>query len=319
MKSKLIVPAVSAIIGAAIVGGVWGIQSTVSNNENAVASVGGNAITHADIQSMAEQVSGSQVLSQLITNQLVTNAAKAQNLTATTSEVNNDLTSLEMQNGITNDSQLQQALAQTHMTKADLLDELKIQVLEEKLAQNKVNVTDKQISDYYAKNKTALATPATVSLSDIVVNTKAQAQTVLSLLKAGRNFAQVAKDFSTDTNTKDKSGLLGTFTKNQLDASIANAAFALKAGELSSPIQVSSGYEILKCNGRTDAVIPPLDKVKSKIKTTLQQQSMESPAQLVADLAKAGKVKISDSSYSSVLTSLENPTTSSSSDMSTGQ
>lgn len=306
----MVPPVVGALVGAVIVGGVWYGTYATGNHQDIVAKVGDKPITRDALIKQTEAMSGDQMLSQLITNQLVLDAAKKKNITTTTKEVDKQLKSLEQQDGITSDAQLQQALKQSHMTKQDLMDQLKIGVLEKKIAESKVTVTEKQIEDYYNKNKKSLATPKKVAISDIVVSTKAKASDIKTKLSQGSSFADLAKQDSTDTTTKSSGGKLGTFSESDLNAQypdIAKTAFKLKKGEVSDPIKVNNGYELITVTAITPSQIPTLDKAKSQIKSTLTQQNLESPQQLIADLMKSDNVQILDSSYSDVKTQLANP------------
>jgi foldase protein PrsA len=309
-------PVIGGLVGAVIVGGVWYGTHLSQQHGDVVAKVGGTPITRQTLLQESESYAGTQMLEQLITNQLVLDAAAKQKVTASDKEVNSALQSLEEQDGISSDAQLESMLAQSHMTKAQLMEQLKVEVLEEKIAENKVKVTAKQIQTYYNNNKKNLASAKKVSLSDIIVSTKAKAQNIKKQLDAGQSFATLAKKNSTDTSTKSKGGKMGSMTQDQLDPAIAPTAFKMKKGQISDPIKVSTGYELIQVNDITPSVVPTLAKAKSQITTILKQQNMEQPQELVADLMKKDNVQILDSSYSSVKEAMENPSPSSSSGVS---
>jgi len=150
----------------------------------------------------------------------------------------------------------------------------------------------------------------------IVVATKAKAEQIENDLRQGKSFAQLAKAYSTDSSTKAKGGAMGTFSEAELSASepaIATAAFKLAKGQVSQPIAVSGSYEIVQCTAVNPAHTPSLAEERSAIIQAIKQQNAESEPQLVAQLIKSDKVNILDPTYSSVLTQLENPTTTSTS------
>lgn len=306
---KYVSPVVGALIGAAVVGGVWyGIHATKANP--VIAKVGNTSITKTQLLSESEAYAGSQMLQQLITNQLITDEAKKQKITATSKEVNQALKSIEQQNHITSDAQLKKLLAQSHMTKPQLMSQLKTRVLEQKLASNKVNVTQKQIQAFYNKNKQRLATPEQRAISDIIVKSKSQAQQLKQQIAKGKSFATLAKQNSIDTSTKSKGGSMGTLaqaTLQQQDPNIASAAFKLKKGQVSSPIKVSKGYELLTVTKIQPSKVPSLKSATSEIKQILTQQNTPSASQLVANIAKTEKISILDKSYAPVKKAIENP------------
>ncbi|KRW91089.1 peptidylprolyl isomerase [Alicyclobacillus tengchongensis] len=313
---KWISPAIGAAAGAVIVGGVWFGTYIVHGSGSVIAMVGGKPITRSALLAETQAYAGASMLEELISNQLIQDAAAKKNITATQSEINQQLAALEAQNGITSDSELTSVLAQNHMTKAQLLDQIRVSVLEQKLAESKVNVTDEEIQNYYKQNKSSFAVPETRALSDIVVATKAKAEQIENDLRQGKSFAQLAKAYSTDSSTKAKGGAMGTFSEAELSASepaIATAAFKLAKGQVSQPIAVSGSYEILQCTAVNPAHTPSLAEERSAIIQDIKQQNAESEPQLVAQLIKSDKVNILDPTYSSVLTQLENPTTTSTS------
>lgn len=59
------------------------------------------------------------------------------------------------------------------------------------------------------------------------------------------NFADLAKEFSTDLSTKDKGGDLGSFSKGMVAKEFEDAIFSAKAGEIIGPIQTELGYHVI--------------------------------------------------------------------------
>lgn len=61
----------------------------------------------------------------------------------------------------------------------------------------------------------------------------------------GKNFAQLAKDNSTDAGSKDKSGDLGYFHKGQMVPEFEKAAFEAEKGTIVGPVETQFGYHII--------------------------------------------------------------------------
>lgn len=74
---------------------------------------------------------------------------------------------------------------------------------------------------------------------------KAKAEEVLAKVKAGEDFASLAKQYSQDT-TASAGGDLGFFSKGKMVPEFETAAFALKAGETSEIVKTVYGYHIIK-------------------------------------------------------------------------
>lgn len=141
--------------GAVIVGAVWGIVAQGHQNDPLVATVGSNQIHQSNFQDTMESMAGQQTLQQMITNQLIKDGAKAQKITASKQDMDNALQNLESQYGISNSTQLAQFLQANGVTQAQLNDILQVNILEQKLSEQGVTVSDKEIQDYYDQNKAA--------------------------------------------------------------------------------------------------------------------------------------------------------------------
>ncbi len=84
----------------------------------------------------------------------------------------------------------------------------------------------------------------------ILVPTKEEALDVLTRLKNGEDWATVAAEVSTDPGSKDKGGDLGWFGKNMMVPEFEEAAFNLKVGEISEPIETVHGFHIIQVLGK---------------------------------------------------------------------
>lgn len=141
--------------GAVIVGAVWGILAAVHPSDPLVAKVGNYDIRQSAFHQQLESQSGSATLQQMIEEQLIKQGAAAKHITATSKDIQQQKQSIEAQYGISSPTELSLFLAQNGMTNAQFNDILTVNVLEQKLAEANVKVTNQEIVDYYNKNKSS--------------------------------------------------------------------------------------------------------------------------------------------------------------------
>jgi len=83
----------------------------------------------------------------------------------------------------------------------------------------------------------------------ILLDTEEEAKKVLEELKAGADFAELARKYSKDEETKENGGDLGWFPKGEWEPAFDAVAFSLKVGEISDVVRTSRGYHIIKVEG----------------------------------------------------------------------
>ena len=150
-----------------------------------------------------------------------------------------------------------------------------------------VTVSDDEIQSYYNENKESqFSVGAGATVAHILVADKGAdgavdfdksletANALKAKIDAGADFAEVAKENSTDTGTAQNGGSLGFIPYNSTDyvTEFMDGFKDLKEGEVSNPIKSSYGYHIIKATGLKDAEVTPLEDVKEEIKSQLEQQ-----------------------------------------------
>jgi len=119
----------------------------------------------------------------------------------------------------------------------------------------------------------------------ILVATEAEAEAVEKRLKAGEDFAKVAKELSKDTGSDG--GDLGWFTREKVVPEFANAAFKLKVGDISAPVKSEFGWHIIQVLAVRQTQFPPFDQVKGQVTAYVIQKAQ---TELVESLRKDAKI-----------------------------
>lgn len=86
----------------------------------------------------------------------------------------------------------------------------------------------------------------------ILVADEASALAVIERLDKGEDFGALATELSTDTGSAAQGGDLGWFGKGAMVPAFEEAAFALKVGEISQPVQSTFGYHIIQVIARQE-------------------------------------------------------------------
>ena len=145
-----------------------------------------------------------------------------------------------------------------------------------------VEVSDKQIKDYYEQHKDQYTE---VRTGHILVEDESTAKEIEKELKNGSDFAELAKKQSTDQVSAEEGGDLGYLSgrSQEMDPTFLAEALKLKKGEVSEPVKTVFGYHIIKV---TDIKETPLSQVKDQIKQTLMSKEAKPVQEILNNLNK---------------------------------
>lgn len=285
----------------AIVARVNGVAIPSAELEKAIRNLEANVGNQIPAERRSEIYRG--ILDQLVEMRLLEQEAAARNIKATDAEVAAGIEQMKKQ--APNAEAFTKALASRKMTEADLRNEARQRLAVDKLltaeVEPKAAVTEADIADFYKKNPQFFMQPEAVRASHILLKAdtpeakaaaKAKAQDLLTQIKGGADFAALAKQHSNDGSAQ-AGGDLGFFPRGQMVKAFEDAAFALKAGEVSPIVESEFGYHIIKSSERRDARTVPLAEVSDRIAQALRQQKQQQLAQeYVQSLKTKGKVEI---------------------------
>jgi peptidyl-prolyl cis-trans isomerase C len=109
----------------------------------------------------------------------------------------------------------------------------------------------------------------------ILVGTEAEAKDIITKLKGGAKFEELAKS-SKDTGSAGSGGDIDWVTPSSLPKAFGTALVALKNGQITeTPVQTEAGYHVIKLDETRAAKVTPLEELKPRIVEALQQQKLK--------------------------------------------
>ncbi len=178
--------------------------------------------------------------------------------------------------------------------------QLKYVVLDNARMLAQTEVTQQQMEDYYSQHRDEFRIPEQVTVRQIVINkplpgsdgkidqksldaARAKADDVAKQLKAGANFADLAKKYSDDA-TKESGGLVGSVRPDVFpDAAVKTAVTSTGKGQSSDVISAGYAFVIIHVDDKQDARVKPLAEVKDQIEPLIKQQNAAQESQRAAD------------------------------------
>jgi foldase protein PrsA len=192
----------------------------------------------------------------------------------TDKQVDDRLEQIKKQYFAGNQKRYEQQLKQQGLTDEQVRRDIRAQLIQEgifKKVTDEVKVTDKDIEEYYNKNKAQYGTPESRDVRHILVPTKKLADQLYTQIKAGEAFAKLAKQYSKDPGSKDQGGKL-TVNRGQTVEAFDKTAFLLPKNSLSRPVKTQYGYHLIEpLSDVKPAKTTPLKQVRESIRQQLLQ------------------------------------------------
>lgn len=255
-----------------------------------VMSVNNQKITKADLDRKLEAgPAAKQTLNQMVQQALIDQYGKDAHVDVTVSDVDKKEADIKSKYP---PGQFEQILIQQGLTETDVQNILRQQIILERAVASQVHISDADIKTYFDQHHAQFDTAERVRARHILVANPQTAALVESKLKSGGNFADLAKQYSTDPSSKDKGGELGFFGRGTMVPAFQNAAFSMSVGQISPPVHSPFGYHVIQVEEIQPAKAATLAGAHDQIVQTLtqQQQAQQIPVFLQQLRAKANIV-----------------------------
>ena len=204
------------------------------------------------------------ILDYMIENLLLEQKAKELNIDVE-AEVNQRMKEIATENGLANVLAFENELKKQGIDPESARAQIRKQLQQQYVIQREVlspifqRLNDKDRRDFYEKNKDKVTTPGEVTISEIFLPLEGhtadevdqRAKRLVAELRAGKNFADAAAEFSPASRaSRGQKGKLGTFKQGELKEDINAAISTLKAGEVTEPIRLQDGFQIIRLDER---------------------------------------------------------------------
>lgn len=269
-----------------------GLAACSNPSEEVVVSTSIGDITQGEFYEEIKELAGPSLLEQVVMNKILNEKYEA-----TDEEVQKQFDTYKEQYA----ENFESVLAMNGFTEKTFKDSIRFQILQQKAAED-VEVTDEEINKYYEQGKYELR------VRHILVETAEEARALYEKIKAGEDFAKLAKENSIDPGSAENGGELDWFTVGTMVTEFNDTAYDLEVNEVSEPVQSQHGFHIIQLlEKREVADYASLEDQKDKIKETIKAQKASNTdwATVEARLLKEVKIDIKDEDLKNAFSSNE--------------
>ena len=241
-----------------------------------------------------------EVLDGLITRELLWQAAQKKNFIAKDEDVQKALNNTKSR--FPSEDEFKLRLAQSDYTENEYAEILRRQLSVRELVQKdiaqRLSVSDEEVHAYYESNPERFKAPERVRARQILLKVdrradeaareeaKKKIEGILNAAKGGTDFAELAKKHS-EGPSGPKGGDLGFFSRDQMVKPFAEAAFALKPGEVSGVVQTIYGYHIIKVEEKKAPQTMAEKEVQEQLRQFLYSGKVRDAVQKRANILRA--------------------------------
>ena len=142
-----------------------------------------------------------------------------------------------------------------------------------------VSITEQQLQEFYEFNSDRYLQDEQRRARHILIlfdNDEAGAEIVanemLTRVRAGESFEELARQYSKDGGTAAQGGDLGTLTRTQMPDELGDEIFSMSTGDIAGPLKSDFGFHIVRLDEILERGPMPLEQIRASLLTELQDQ-----------------------------------------------
>jgi len=272
--------------------------------------VRGEAMQIADPKERERRLAklSTQVLDEMVNEELIVQAAEAAKVEVEASEVQAALDEIKQNNNL-DDAGLAQALAAQGYTMSNYKHDLRRQLLRlravNQLVAPKVQVTEEDVRAKYDEMQRRSQSVSAVQLSHILfklpekpteqqlAEAKEKAAKAITRVKGGEKFEDVAAQMSDDDGTKATGGQLGWFQRGSIQPEWESIVFSMEKGDVRGPVSGPQGLHVFQVTEVKNNQLKPFAEMKEQLMRELRRREMDKQTQTwLEDLRKKAYIDI---------------------------
>ncbi|HET8540488.1 MAG TPA: peptidylprolyl isomerase [Anaeromyxobacter sp.] len=236
----------------------------------------------------------------VVSDRLLQEEAKALQLEVTDAQVDAAIGDIKTRNRF-DDAQLEQALTEQGLTRTEFRAQIRreletYQVLQYKV-RGRVKLSDDDVRNYYQTHPQEFGGEPEVRVRHVFLplpeeaskadeqKVRAQGEKVLARLKAGEDFAKVAREVSRGPSAND-GGDLGWLRRGTIQKTLEDVAFRLEPGQVSGLVRAGPGLHVLKVEERRTGGGRKFEEVAEEIRARLFEEQVGTYRQQYIDELK---------------------------------
>ncbi len=249
------------------------LATACSNADEVVASVNGEPISKDELYDVLVKQGGQQALEMIIMKKILRMESDKQEIQISEEDVGKEIEEMAEQYG--GEEAFNQIMNMYGYDAEDIKEDVKMSLMIEGLIKPRIDISQDEMKEYFDKNMQEFETEEQVEVNHILVETEDTAAEVKSKLDDGADFAELAKEYSTDESTKDFGGALGAVKRGEMVTEFEKAAFSLQEGGISQPVNTEYGYHIIQVKGKIEAQEANFERSKEEIEKILLNNRLQ--------------------------------------------